>query len=264
MAVGVSEQTMWRIETGQTSTNVSTVAVLSDLYDVPTEMRRVFRDLATETKIKSQAWWHPYGEAVPDWLKPLLGFEQTARLLRIFAPLLIPGLFQCAEYAGAVIRAGLPELEEGEVQRRVELRLSRQRLLTRSFPAAPRVEVVIGESLLIADAQPKGTMRRQVWQLLKATELDNVSLRMLSVSTGPHRASGAGSFTLLDFAEENGNAAPPTVYSENLTGAIYLEKPKEIQAYQEVWAALASAALSEQDTIQELSKRLGELNERER
>jgi hypothetical protein len=106
-------------------------------------------------------------------------------------------------------------------------------------------------------------MRHQIWQLLKATEMGNVSLRMLPV-TVEHCACGTGPFSIVDFPDQSGNTAPPTVYSENLTGAIYLDKPKELQAYEDAWAVLGSASLNEQETVNALSERLKELNDRER
>lgn len=63
---------------------------------------------------------------------------------------------------------------------------------------------------------------------------------------------------MLDFPEQNGSAPPPTVYSENLTGALYLDKASEIEAYSVVWDAIYDAALSEQDTDELLKEYLKE------
>ena len=65
-------------------------------------------------------------------------------------------------------------------------------------------------------------MRAQTWRLLQVTELSNVSLKIIPLTVGPHRASATGGFTLLDFAEQNGGTPPSTVYSESLTGAQFV------------------------------------------
>jgi hypothetical protein len=71
-----------------------------------------------------------------------------------------------------------------------------------------------------------------------------------------------GAFTMLDFPTENGTTPPSTAYSENLTGAIYLDKPAEIDSYNEVWRALSAASLDKHASIALMSQRLKELTER--
>ena len=231
--LGVSEQTIWRIEQGTTSTRPPYVQSLCDAYGVPDGMREVFVGLSRETR--SRGWWHAYGDVLPTWFEAYVGLEQAAQRIRIFDPSMIPGLLQCREYTAAFIKVERPDLSDDDVEKRIELKQSRQQLLTRSFPAPPSVEAIISEAVLMVEPKPEGTMRRQVWHLLKATELPTVSVRVLDRRVGPHRASLTGAFTLLDFPEQNGSAPPPTVYSENLTGALYLDKAPEITAYSEAW-----------------------------
>ncbi|MFI7596883.1 helix-turn-helix transcriptional regulator [Actinoplanes sp. NPDC049681] len=259
--LGVSEQTIWRIEQGTTSTKPPYVQALCDAYGVHDGMRTVFVGLARETR--SRGWWHAYGDVLPTWFEAYVGLEQAARRIRIFDPTMIPGLLQHRDYTGAFIRVERPGLSDDEVEKMIELKQSRQQLLTRSFPPPPSVEVVISETVLMAEPKPEGTMRRQIWHLLKATELPNVTIRVLDRRVGPHRASVAGAFRMLDFPEQNGSAPPPTVYSENLTGALYLDKASEIEAYSDVWEAIFDAALPRDHTGELLKDYLRELNDRE-
>ena len=260
--LGVSEQTIWRIEQGATSTRPPYVQALCDAYGVRDEMRELFVGLSRETR--SRGWWHAYGDVLPTWFEAYVGLEQAAHRIRVFDPAMIPGLVQHREYTGAFIRVERPDLSEHEVEKSIELKQSRQQLLTRSFPAPPSLEVILSETVLMAEPRPEGTMRRQIWHLLQATELPNVSIRVLDRRVGPHRASVAGAFRMLDFPEHNGSAPPPTVYSENLTGALYLDKDTEIAAYSEAWAAISAAALPEPDSGEVLTNYLRELNDRER
>lgn len=260
--LGVSEQTVWRIEQGTTSTKPPYVLALCDAYGVVDGMREVFVGLARETR--ARGWWHAYGDVLPTWFEAYFGLEQAANRIRIFDPAMIPGLLQCREYSGAFIKVERPDLSSDEIEKLIHLKQSRQELLTRAFPAPPMVDAIISEAVFMAEPEPEEVMRRQVWHLLKATELPNVSIRILDRRVGPHRASVAGAFTILDFPEQNGNTAPPTVYSENLTGALYLDKAAEIEAYSGAWATILDAALDENDTIELLKSRLKELNDRER
>ncbi|XVU29167.1 helix-turn-helix domain-containing protein [Actinoplanes sp. CA-054009] len=260
-ALDVSTQTMWRIENGTTSTRTADVLHLCTLYGVSDKMRDAFLGLARETK--SKGWWHAYGDVVPAWFELYVGLEQAAATIRTYAPSLVPGLLQSREYMGSAIRADDPELSDDDVSTRIRLKQNRQQLLTRAFPEPPRIEAIISEAVFLAEPKPEGSMRSQVWHLLKATELDNISIRILPTARGPHRASVAGAFTLLDFRRDNGNTPPATVYAENLTGAIYLDKPSEINVYAQVCESIASKALNEQASIDFLSSVLKELNDRE-
>ena len=259
-ALGVSVQSVRRIEQGTVSTRTATVTVLCGLYEVPDTMRHVLVGLAKETR--SHGWWHSYGEAVPAWFQLYVSLEQTASRIRKFEPMVVTGLLQAEQYMEATIRAVTPDLSDEEVAASINVRLSRQRLLTRAFPAPPRVEVVLSEAVLLAEPQVEDAMRSQVWHLLKATELPGVSLQILPVRVGPNRASTTSAFTMLDFPTESGTTPPSTVYSENLTGALYLDKPAEIDSYNEIWRALSTAALDKSASIALMSQRLKELTER--
>ncbi|WP_433304970.1 helix-turn-helix domain-containing protein [Actinoplanes sp. CA-030573] len=259
--VGVSVQTVRRVERGEVSTRPSTVEVLCDFYGLDARMRDVLIGLAKESR--SRGWWHSYGDVIPRWFELFVSLEQTARRIREFGPQLVPGLLQHSGYMGVVIRTDLPHLDDGEVAARIKLRQERQQLLTRSFPAPPDLEVILSEAVLLSEPAGDGVMRQQIWHLLKATELPTVTIRILPLSANPHRSSSTGGWTLMDFAVENGNTPPSTVYSEDLTGAIYLDKPAEIDVYEQVWAALDRQVLTPAQSVDVMSHRLKELTDRE-
>ncbi len=261
--LGQSVLSVRRIEQGVVSVPTWKVEKLCELYGVPAGIRDVLIELARETKAGSGGWWHSYGGAVPRWFELYVTLEATASRLRVYDPVLVPGLVQHPSYMAAVIRADLPGLAGDEVDARIALRQSRQSLLTRSFPPPPQVQVVLGEAVLLAEYPGEDGMRAQLWHLLKATELPTVSVRVLPMAASPVRGAIAGAFTLLDFPAENGAGPPPaTAYSENLTGAVYLDKPAEVAAYNDVWTALDRAALPQDESITLMGERLKELTHR--
>jgi hypothetical protein len=68
-------------------------------------------------------------------------------------------------------------------------------------------------------------MRAQVRALLAAAELPHVRLQILRL----HQGGPAGfPFTILRFAEPE---LPDVVYVEQLTGAVYLDKPADVEQY---------------------------------
>ncbi|GGN94403.1 transcriptional regulator [Actinoplanes lobatus] len=241
-----STQKIWRIEKGESPVRAVDVKALCERYGATAEMTEALIGLSRETKAKG--WWASYGDAVPEWFDLYIGLEAAASHIQKYEPALIPGLLQGAAYMEAVLRAG-PNLSEAELERRIKIRQERQGLLSRHFPEPPNLEVIVAESALRAELETAGAMHQQFWHLLKANELAHVSVRVLPTSAGPHRASVSGAFTILQFPTVNGERGePPTVYSESLTGALYLDRPRELEAYRQAWAALSAVALNEGDS----------------
>jgi transcriptional regulator with XRE-family HTH domain len=256
-----STQKLWRIESGQVPVSVSDVRSMCFLYGLDATATDAFIALSKETK--SKGWWVPYGDRLPRWFEPYVGMEQSASRIRTYEWTLVPGLVQMREYMSYLFRVTDPNLAEADVEKRISLRLQRQALFTRAFPAPPTVEFVIGEPAVRVEPRETGVMRTQLWHLLKATELPQVSVRVLPVSAGPHEASVAGAFTMLEFPTDNGERPePPTIYSENLTGALYLDKPAEINQYERAWRTLDVVALSDAESVTLLSSLLKEWNDR--
>lgn len=157
----------------------------------------------------------------------------------------MPGLLQTPEYATQVVRT-TPGINEEEVNRTVELRLERQRLLTRRRPAAPTVEAIIEEALL--HKRVPG-MARQLDHLIAASQQPDISLRVLPLHGPPEHAAIAGSFVIFDFPTVGARPAEPTtVYNESLSGALYLDRVEEVRAYAGAWNTFSANALSEDDS----------------
>jgi hypothetical protein len=122
--------------------------------------------------------------------------------------------------------------------------------------------VILNESVVRARLETPGAIQQQLWHLIKASdELPHVSVQVLP-PVGPHAAATSGGFTILEFPQnDKGSGEPPTVYNENITGALYLDHPRELAIYEQVWADLEASALDEghsREMITALLKDLGE------
>ncbi|WP_406103758.1 helix-turn-helix domain-containing protein [Micromonospora globbae] len=259
-ALEYSRQKIWRIESGMGPVRVLDVKAMCELYGVSAEMTEAMKGLAAETK--SKGWWHAYGDAVPSWFELYVGLESAAAYLRRYDESLIPGLFQTRQYAQAVYRLDRPQAEEEDRERAVEVRLQRQALLTRRLPAPPKVTQVLSEAVLRRAVGGAGIMRAQLDHLITMSDLPNVTIRVLPLSAGPQPGAVAGSFVILDFpATKGGRAAPEpsVVYSESLTGALYLDKADELAAYERVWKGLDALALGEAESRDMIKRVIGEM-----
>ncbi|WP_262015272.1 helix-turn-helix domain-containing protein [Micromonospora sp. Mcm103] len=257
-ALEYSRQKIWRIECGLGSVRVLDVKAMCELYGVSAEMTEAMRGLAAETK--SKGWWHAYGDAVPSWFELYVGLESAAAHLREYGDNLIPGLLQTRAYALGLYQPG-SRLSVEERERAVEVRLQRQSLLTRRLPQPPRLDTVLSEAVLRRTVHGPGVMTGQLTRLLECSELPNVSLHVVPFAAGPHPGSVAGSFVILDFPTSKGGRAPEpsVVYSESLTGALYLDKPDELRAYENAWTGLDALALSEAESRDMIKRVIGEI-----
>lgn len=237
---------IWRIETGATGMRAHDVEALCRIYGASPEMTEALTGLAKETR--ERGWWHCYADAIPEWFELYVGLEAAASRLRKYEPQLVPGLMQTRAYATEVFRIGSPELSPVERERAVRVRLGRQSILTRQLPPAPEVDVVLDEAVLRRGVSAGPVMAEQLRQIAAVSRLPQVAIRVLPFSAGLYRAERAnGGFTILDFPEDGlgRRAEPPIVYSEGLTGALYLEKAQEVETHAAVWQDIVDGCLTE-------------------
>ncbi len=239
-----SEPKLWRIETGQTALRSLDVEAMCRVYGATAEVTQGLMVLARETR--AAGWWHPHDDVIPDWLDLYLGLEEAASRLQRHDPELVPGLLQTPAYAREVIMADQPDLGEAEVTRRMQARLARQALLVR-VTAPLSAEVLLGEAALRRPVGGPELMAEQLNQLADAALLPTVTIRVVPLRAGLHRGVLTGPFAILRFPV-NGDrqeSEPPVVYVPGFTGALYLEKPADIQRYHEVYTGIVAAALDE-------------------
>ncbi len=83
---------------------------------------------------------------VPSWFEDWLQAEGEAQSLRIWSPMLVPGLLQTAGYARALFLAEQSDTSDDAIDALVAARLDRQAILDRADP--PDVVVVLDETVL--------------------------------------------------------------------------------------------------------------------
>lgn len=236
---------LWRVEKGAVPMRALDVKNMCQLYSCTPQMTDALMGLARETK--ARGWWHAYGDAVPGWFELYVGLEAAASRLRKYEPELVPGLLQTKAYATQTFLVARPSIDPADLDRSVAVRMERQQLLTRTVPTAPHLDIVLNEAALRRPIDDRDAMAAQLDHLADTAGQPNVTIRVLPLAAGLHPALPCGSFTILDFppGPAGRDGEPPTVYSGNLTGALYLDKPAEVDAYADVWDHLAAVALDE-------------------
>ena len=230
-AIRASPAKISRLELGRVGFKERDVADLLTLYGVadPSE-RSEFLGLAQ--RANAPGWWHRYADLLPTWFETYLGLEQAALIIRTYELQFVPGLLQTRDYARAVTNLG--HEDSLEVERRVELRMRRQEILT--SPGGPTLWAVLDEAALRRGLAGPSLMKDQLDHLIEMNDLPNVSLQIAPFSYGGHAAAG-GPFTILRFAESE---LPDIVYLEQLTSALYLDKRPDVEHYAAVMDRLCA------------------------
>lgn len=213
-----------RLERGRTAARPRDVADLLTLYGVTDETERE-KLLALTRAAGARAWWQPYSDVLPRWLELYIGLEEAASMIRTYQVQFVHGLMQTEDYARAVILIANARAPAEEVERRVSLRMQRQKLLTQ--PGAPELWAVLDEAALRRSPDGPEVMRAQLEHLLQLTDLPNVTLQIVPFNVGPHAAAG-GPFTILRFPEPD---LPDVVYLEQLNSALYLDQRDDVTDY---------------------------------
>lgn len=220
-----------RLELGRTGFKERDVRDLLTLYGVgDDEEREAF--LGVVRKANEPGWWQRFGDLLPPWFETYLGLEHAAQAIRTFEGQLVPGLLQTEEYTRAMIALG----DGKDAQRRVELRRRRQEVLDR--PCGPTLWAVLDEAVLHRAIGGPEVLREQLEHLAAMSTRANVIVQVLPYAVGGHAAAGS-TFTMLRFAEPE---LPDVVYLEQLTSALYLDRPRDLELYRQVMDTLSVQA----------------------
>ncbi|MER5595588.1 helix-turn-helix transcriptional regulator [Streptomyces sp. NPDC002265] len=238
----VAPATVRRMEMAEVALKIPYVQVLLETYGVPAEEATDFVTLAEEAN--QPGWWQRFHDVLPEWFSLYVSLEGAARLIRSYEPHFMPGLLQTEAYARAVMEGGTIAQEGTEaVERHVSLRMTRQGLLERDN--APHLWVIIDETVLRRPVSiHRKVMRDQLTKLLEIIEDRKVTVQVAEFSAGPHPGTYAP-FSLFRFAEPE---LPDMVFTEYLTGALYLDSRREVAAHLEVLDHMTTHAASAQRT----------------
>jgi transcriptional regulator with XRE-family HTH domain len=136
-----SNSKLSRIETGRSTPTPADVTKLLDLYQVVDEERREQIALLTR-EARRKGWWQLYSD-IP--YSTYIGLEAEASEMLTYQNV-VPGLLQTERYAITINTAQGTNLSQDALEQRLEVRLTRQQVLTREKPL--EVRAVLDESAL--------------------------------------------------------------------------------------------------------------------
>jgi transcriptional regulator with XRE-family HTH domain len=249
--LGWSPSKISRIETAQTAPSPADLNRLLDLYEVTGTQRSRLEQLGRSTG--QRGWWDAYADALGPEYTALIALEAEAESVRLFSALMVPGLLQTERYAREVARAVSPFAPPGEIERRVQVKMARQRVLARPSPL--RLDVVLDQLAVSRTIGGPDVMAEQLAKLDDLAGQGNVELQVLPLSVGGHPGLD-GDFAIVSFADL---IAPDVVYLEHMTSEIYEENETAVYRHVMAFDRLRFLALDTHETARLLKDLAGTL-----
>ncbi|MEU0597029.1 helix-turn-helix transcriptional regulator [Streptomyces sp. NPDC006393] len=250
-AIEVTPLTVRRIEKAEVGLRIPYVRELLRAYGVPAAEIDDFAAMAREAN--KPGWWYKYRDVLPEWFKAYVSLESEASVIRLYEPHYVPGLLQTPEYASALLRVGFPNESKEGLARRVDLRVRRQDLLAK--PDAPVLWAILDETVLRRPVGGAEVMRAQLDRLVEALDVPKVRIQIMRFAVGAHPgAYGPFHHFRFGFSE-----LPDVVYTENLAGSVYYDRPEDVVAYLEVldrMSVQAEPVIRTREILAELRKEL--------
>ena len=226
---------------------MSDIRDLLRIYGVDSAARDELEELAM--RARARPWWRDYPDIFENEFP---GFESDAVRIRVFMPLVLPGLLQTREYMEALWRTG--SRPPAWQRQALEARLRRQQILNRDDDTVPKLTAVITEASLMYRWGAKADRLQQIEHLMDAGRRANIELRIQRFRDGPPR--GVHSMVnIFDLPDEE----PSLVYVENDVTIEEVSKPDEVANYVHDFARASDGSLVPADTmayLKELAEQL--------
>jgi transcriptional regulator with XRE-family HTH domain len=241
--LGLAASTLSRIETGKAPTRTAYLSAMLDLYSVDDQgQRQILVDMAREGHRKG--WWAAWDDVLPTGFDVYVGLEGEAASLRAYESQVVHGLLQTEAYAREVMTTVRRRQTPDQIERLVQLRMQRQEIIIPGRAGPIELWLILDEAVIRRVMGSPELMRAQLNHLADASQWPNVTLQVLSFSSGLHPALN-GPFAIIEFPER---FDPDVVYTEGVGGQDYLERERDVRARAEAFDLLRAAALSPADS----------------
>jgi len=239
--VGRFEANQWK------RPEMSDIRDLLRVYSVDEAQREEIEDLAI--RARARPWWRDHSDIFENEFP---GFENDSISIRVFIPLVLPGLLQTQEYAEAFMRMGpRPPAWRREA---LQTRLRRQEILDRTDGNAPALTSIITEASLLYQWGTRADRRDQIEHLIDVGHRPNVDIRIQRFADGPPRGL-VSPINIFDFPDDE----PAIAYTETDIGIQEVTGTDHVSSYGQSFDRAVDGALEPNDTttyLRQLAQRL--------
>jgi len=228
--VGRFEANQWK------RPEMSDIRDLLRIYNVDEGEREQLEELAIQAR--ARPWWRDYSDIFENEFP---GFENDASRIRVFMPLVLPGLLQSQDYAEAFIRTG-PRPPSWR-RKALDTRLRRQEILSRPGDTAATLTAVITEASLRYQWGSRSERRDQIEHLIDMGRRPNIDLRIQRFADGPPPGLSSA-INIFDFAE----GEPSIAFTETDFALVEVNDPDQVSRYIQSFEKAVDGALEPSDT----------------
>jgi hypothetical protein len=226
---------------------MSDIRDLLRIYGVTPDAQNELEDLAIRSR--ARPWWREYPEIFGNEFP---GYENDATHIRVFMPLILPGLLQTPAYVESLMRTGSrPPVWRHKA---LETRLRRQEILDRTGPTAPKLIAVITEASLMYHWGTRSDRYEQVVHLAEVGKRPNVELRIQRFIDGAY----PGMHCMINiFGFPDGE--PSLVYMETDYAIEEVSSAESVTTYEQAFGRASDGALEPADTavfLRQLAEKL--------
>ncbi len=239
--VGRFEANQWK------RPEMSDIRDLLRFYEADDVTTREIEELAMRARVRP--WWRDYQDIFDN---EFAGFEADATRIRVFFPLVVPGLLQTPDYIDALMRSsGKPPAWR---RRATEARLRRQQILERDKSTMPVLQAVIAEASLLYRWGSRAERQGQLLHLAEMGQRPGVQLHLQRFIDGPP----PGLFSAVQVFDYEGDQSS-LVFTESDHGIQEVTDAEYVDSYLDAFDRAVDVALEPRDTavyLKQLSERL--------
>jgi transcriptional regulator with XRE-family HTH domain len=228
-----------RLETGEVVPDVALVMNIVEALEVPPDQAKVL--IKQSRDANDRAWWKTSGMMERE--VAFAELESTARQLRVFSLMFIPGLLQTPAYMAVRYRdqeATVPVDDQAAIAGRQE----RQKILDR-VDEPTKYAVVLDESVIRRRTTPADVHVEQLKYLVEVASRPNIDLRVLPFDANLDRDSPpVNSFYMFDVG-----TAPQLVVVLTETKELHVNASEKIARYEVLFDRVSRASLSPEESV---------------
>ncbi|MEU2222020.1 helix-turn-helix transcriptional regulator [Streptomyces sp. NPDC018347] len=186
----------------------------------------------------------------PKKVRELAELEARAVEIGVYVCSSIPGLLQTPDHARALLECWQPAYSPEDLERRVAARMARRAIYDRC--PAPALSFVLEEATLRRRVGGTMVRRQQFERLLEVGRLNNVSLQVMPLDSGPHPGM-SGRIEVLKF--EDGTAVGR---AEGAFNGRSTHEPRQLRILELRYGTIRAQALPPGESLAFIEQLLGE------
>jgi transcriptional regulator with XRE-family HTH domain len=248
--LGCDRSKISRIETGMRGIRSHDLRDLLAEYGVSDSERDGL--LALARPHGTDGWQEDYADVLPRAAREYLWLEAAASKVFVYEGQRVPALLRAEGYARAIAEHD-PLVPAGTAGKVTDAMAARQRAVLGA--EQPELVMVIGEAALRQQVGGGKVMRAQLDRLAAlSADSDRVTILVLPFASGAHAGAGSGPVTIFGFGQAPGLGA---VHQAGLSGGIFLDSHRDLDACAVAFTRLRASALSTEDSARLLCRMAG-------